>query len=235
MKIAIMQPYFFPYVGYYSLIKYSERFILFDTPQFIYHGWIERNRILKPIEGWQYVKVPLIKHSRSSVIKDVFIKKNEQWQEKIIAQLQHYKKQAPFFKSTMQIIEQIKYMDFNNIVDLNIKILELTCSYLNIDCNFSVFSRMNSVIEDVKEPDEWALNISKAIGANEYVNPPGGQEFFNKNKYEKNNIKLTFLKNRLNPYNQHRTTFEAGLSIIDVMMFNSPNEISKIINDYELI
>jgi hypothetical protein len=230
-----MQPYFFPYIGYYSLIKYSDRFIVFDTPQFIYHGWIERNRILKPSEGWQYIKVSLTKHSRSALIKDVQIKKSEPWQEKIIAQLQHYKKRAPFFKSTMQIIEQIIFTDFDNIVDLDVKALELTCSYLNIDLNYNLFSQMDIGIDLVNEPDEWALNISKAIRAAEYVNPPGGQDFFNKKKFNSSNIKLTFLKNKLNPYNQNREVFEAGLSIIDVMMFNSPENISKMLTDYELL
>lgn len=93
MKLGIMQPYFFPYLGYFSLIKHTDRFILFDTVQFIRHGWIERNRILKPNEGWQYIQVPLIKDKgRDTVIKDVKIRNTENWQQKIIAQLQHYKK-----------------------------------------------------------------------------------------------------------------------------------------------
>lgn len=85
MKAAIMQPYFFPYLGYYSLIKHSDKWILFDVVQFIRHGWIERNRILKPGEGWQYVKVPLEKHNRSTLIKDIKIKNQEPWRELILS------------------------------------------------------------------------------------------------------------------------------------------------------
>ena len=96
MKLAIMQPYFMPYIGYISLIKNTDQFILFDTVQFIRHGWIERNRILKPNEGWQYIQVPLIKdNGRDTVIKNVRINNAENWKSKIIAQLQHYKKKAP--------------------------------------------------------------------------------------------------------------------------------------------
>ena len=90
MKLGIMQPYFFPYVGYYSLIKNTDKFILFDTVQFIRHGWIERNRILKPNEGWQYIQVPLLKHNRDIFIKDLGIKNTELWREKLKAQLQNY-------------------------------------------------------------------------------------------------------------------------------------------------
>ena len=91
MKVAIMQPYFFPYLGYFGLINHTEKFILFDTVQFIRHGWIERNRILKPMEDWQYIAVPLKKHSQKTLIKDIEINNSIDWKNKIFAQLTHYK------------------------------------------------------------------------------------------------------------------------------------------------
>ena len=92
MKIGIMQPYFFPYLGYISLIKHTDEFLLFDPVQFIRHGWIERNRILKPGAGWQYISVPLKKHEQTALIQDVQIDNSQNWREKILAQLGHYKK-----------------------------------------------------------------------------------------------------------------------------------------------
>ena len=94
MKIAIMQPYFMPYIGYFSLIKHSDQFILFDTPQFIRHGWIERNRILKPNGEPLYIKVPLKKSPRETKINKLVINNSENWQNKIIAQLVPYKKKS---------------------------------------------------------------------------------------------------------------------------------------------
>ena len=79
MIIAIHQPYFFPYLGYFGLIKNTDRWIVFDTPQFQKHGWIERNRIIKPVQGWQYISVPLIKHSQKTKIIDIKIKNDEDW------------------------------------------------------------------------------------------------------------------------------------------------------------
>ena len=79
MKLGIMQPYFFPYLGYFDLINYSNRWIIFDTVQYIRHGWINRNRILKPGEDWQYISVPLVKHQREILIKDVEISANQDW------------------------------------------------------------------------------------------------------------------------------------------------------------
>jgi hypothetical protein len=233
MKIGIMQPYFFPYVGYYSLIKYTDYWIVFDEVQFIRHGWIERNRILKPNEGWQYIQTPVVKHPRNMLIKDIEIRNNELWREKIIAQLQHYKKKAPNYDKVIKLISEALALETNSIVELNVNILVVTCSYLGIDFKFDIFSKMQLEIDNVKAPDEWALNISSALGATEYVNPPGGKSFFDSKKYKEKDIKLTFLLNKINTYNQKRTPFEGGLSIIDLLMFNSIEEVNCMIDNYE--
>ncbi len=237
MKLGIMQPYFFPYLGYFSLIKHTDRFILFDTVQFIRHGWIERNRILKPNEGWQYIQVPLIKDKgRDTVIKDVKIRNTENWQQKIIAQLQHYKKSAPYYHKVISLLNDVFSSDFDDIVNLDKVSLQKTCDFLKIKTPIEVFSDMNLNIEEAKEPDEWALNICKAIGGvSEYWNPPGGQSFFDKSKYDRVNIKLKFHSVELTEYNQKRETFETGLSIIDVLMFNSIEDINLMLDNYKLI
>ena len=92
-KVGIMQPYFFPYLGYYSLIAHTDQFILFDGVQFMRHGWIERNRILKPNEGWQYVAAPLEKFPFGTKIRHVKVRQAEDWKGKLLRQLEHYKKQ----------------------------------------------------------------------------------------------------------------------------------------------
>ena len=236
MKIGIMQPYFMPYLGYISLIKHTDKFILFDTVQFIRHGWIERNRIMKPDEGWQYVQVPLVKFSQDTLIKDVLINNSIDWKWKMLAQLQHYKKKAPNYFVTIQLLEDIFSSNFEDIVSLNQLVLKKICLYLGMNKNIEIFSRMNLKIEEAKAPDEWALNICKSIGgATEYWNPPGGESFFDKSKYDRENIMLKFQKINLIEYNQKRTAFEAGLSIIDVLMFNSVEEINQMLDNYELI
>lgn len=104
MKLGIMQPYFFPYLGYFSIIKHTDKYILSDEVQFSHHGWIERNRILKPVAGWQYINVPLIKANRVLPIKEVFINNSIDWKSKIMAQLHHYKKKSPFLSRNNQVI-----------------------------------------------------------------------------------------------------------------------------------
>ena len=236
MKLAIMQPYFLPYLGYFSLIKHTDEFILLDTVQFIRHGWIERNRILKPSDGWQYIMVPLKKHSRETIIKDIEINNDQQWKEKILAQLQHYKKQAPYFSNVIDILNEIFSKEYATIVDLNLASLKTVCNYLGINTPIQVFSLMNIDIEPANAPDEWALNICKALGnVDEYWNPPGGQSFFDRKKYENAGINLKFHSAILTDYDQKRNVFEPGLSILDVMMFNSIEEINKMLDNYELL
>lgn len=236
MRLGIMQPYFLPYIGYISLIKHTDKFILFDPVQFIRHGWIERNRILKPVEDWQYIMVPLVKHDRDTIIRDILINNNTNWQAKILAQLQHYKKRSPFYNETIAVLSDIFSRSFDDIVSLNQYSLQKICEYLGIKTEITIFSKMNLQIETANAPDEWALNICKAIeGADEYWNPTGGLSFFDKSKYEKANINIQFQQMNLSPYNQRREIFEPGLSIIDVMMFNSVEDINKMLDDYSLL
>lgn len=233
-KVAIMQPYFFPYIGYFSLIKNVDEFILFDTPQFMRHGWIERNRILKQNEGWIYIKVPLLKHAQEDIIKNIKINQAEDWRETIRAQLGVYKRIAPYYEAVVHLVEDVLGVETDSIVELNKEALEGVCRYLGIETPIKIFSEMELVLGDVGAPDEWALEICKSIGAKEYWNPPGGKSFFDKSKYDAVGIKLCFHEVGLAEYDQKRQPFETGLSIVDVLMFNSIETVNKMLDNYEL-
>lgn len=230
-----MQPYFMPYIGYILILNYVDKFIILDDVQFIRHGWIERNRILKPDEGWQYFNVPLKKHHQKDFIRDIKINNEIDWKRKIISQLVHYKK-APYYEEVIFFINSIFEKNYNTITELNIESLKAICRYLDIETEIELFSEMNIKIDKVNSADEWALNICRAIDKNsEYINPPGGSEFFDREKYNRAGIELKFLKPKLMEYNQKRKSFEPGLSIIDVMMFNSKDEIKNMLHEYEFI
>lgn len=224
-----MQPYFLPYLGYYSLIKHTDKWIVFDTVQYIRHGWIERNRILKPVEDWQYIAVPLQKHTRDTAIQDVKIRE-EDWQGKMKRQLEHYKK-APHYNDTMNVLEKCFDVKTDSISLLNAHTLKCTCHYLGIDFNYEIFSEMDMGIEPVTDAGEWALSISKAYGAGTYINPAAGTALFDKEKFNAAGIELKFLHISLPAYPQQRKVFEPGLSIIDVMMFNSADAINTMLTE----
>lgn len=236
MKAAIMQPYFMPYLGYFALINCVDKFIIFDTPQFIRHGWIERNKILKPNGNGDtmYIKVPLVKHSRDTVIKDILINNTINWKQKIISQFDHYKKKAPYYKNVISILDSIFEEEYENVVDLNVCTLRKVNDYLGIKTPISIWSQMDVEIENVIEPDEWALNICKAMNIQSYVNLPGGRSFFNKEKYDSNGVELNFLEINISTYSQFEAQFTPFLSILDVLMFNHEEEINTMIKQIKL-
>ena len=223
-----------PYLGYFALIKHSDQWVVFDTPQFPRHGWIERNRILKPQDDWQYIKIPLIKFSRDTAIKDVVINQDVDYQRRIFAQIEHYKKKAPYYNNVIELMTAILAHDTDSIVELNIKALKIVCDYIGIPFHYTIFSDFKDNIPEIRHPDEWALEISKFLNASTYYNLPGGKEFFNFDKFKKADIDLRFFETRLKEYDQKRDTFKPALSIIDVMMFNSQNQINNMLDDYNL-
>lgn len=235
MKLAIMQPYFFPYLGYYSLIKHTDKFIVFDSVQYIRHGWIARNRILKPNSGWTYIIVPLKKHSQKSKINEVRIINDTDWQEKIFRQLEYYKKKAVYYHNVIEVLRECLKVNFDNIALLNTHILKITCNYLGLKFDYQIFSQMDLKIGEINTYSDWPINISKILMAEEYYNPIGGIKLFDKDEFNNAGIKLNFIKNSLNEYDQGNYTFESGLSIIDVMMFNSPNAIRQMLDQCEII
>ncbi len=228
-----MQPYFFPYIGYFSLIKATDFWVVFDEVQFIRHGWIERNRVLNSNNGCQYIKVPLVKASRQNLIKDTYIRFNENWENKILEQLTCYKKKAPYYSEVIDLLKQIFKEKNENITTLNVLALEKVCEYIGISFNYDIFSHTEmDFSKTIKEAGDWALQISKHYKANTYINPYGGKDIFDIANYQEQGIDIKFLKNNLDSYNQKKDKFEPGLSIIDVLMFNSPLETQKLIDSY---
>ena len=236
MKLGIMQPYFFPYLGYFSLIKHTDRWIVFDTVQYIEHGWMNRNRIIHPDKPEDmYITVPLVKHARDTKIKDIQVNRREDYREKILAQLwSAYKKRARYFPRVYALAEDVLSYDTERLSDLNVYGMKKVTEYLEIPFHYDVFSEMALMIDEVHDAGEWALNISKALHADTYINPPGGVALFAPEKFRRVGIRLEFLKAHLQPYAQKKAQFISGLSIIDVMMFNSPDRINEMLDDYEI-
>ncbi|KOS69857.1 hypothetical protein AEA09_12940 [Lysinibacillus contaminans] len=234
MRVAIMQPYFFPYIGYFSLLQAADMFVILDTVQFQRKSWMTRNKIISLKGDSTYIKLPVKKAPLDTLINQIDINNEVDWKTTLFNQLLVYKK-APFYTETMDIVKNIINADTNKLVDINKNILLEIINYLKLDCKIVVFSEMGLKVEEVNNADEWALNITKALNAEEYINPPGGVTFFNKQKYKDSDIDLKFIKNNLKQYKQYHLDFVPGLSIIDVMMFNSIEEIHKMLADYEEI
>lgn len=237
MKLGIMQPYFFPYIGYFQLISCVDRWVVFDVVQYMRHHWINRNRILHPNHGWQYIVVPLVSHPRDALIKDIRIAVTP-WREKIVAQFTHYKKKAPYYQKTMEFL---KYCLFDvaeyqtSLALLNHALLKETCRYLSVAYNATICSELRLDFSQVKEPGEWALTIAQQLGADEYVNPISGAEIFKASEFLNAKIKLTFLSPQFKEYLQRGFDCHTGLSIIDVLMWNTLDDVKLMLRECDLV
>ena len=234
MKLGIMQPYFFPYIGYFQLIKSVDRFILFDDVQYIRHGWVNRNRILKPDEDWQFIIAPLQKHKQTELIKDIKLHEENDWKEKIIRQIEHYKKKAKYYNETIQLLNNCFDITETSIAKFNARSIQIICEHLQIPFKVEISSEMNFNYTNVKDAGEWALRICEQMNARQYINPEGGKELFNPDKFKNSNIKFSLISAVLVPYNQKRNNFEPGLSIIDVLMFNGLEQTKQMISKFEV-
>jgi len=217
-----MQPYFFPYIGYFQLMNYADVWVVFDDIQFIDKGWINRNRILHPDVGkeWQFITIPLKGRKQFSNITQIDVNDDEKWREKIRGQLGHYKKKVPFYFETMDFVNSCLNIKESNLSNYVSSVLIETSKYLGINTNITIQSQMKLDLGEIEHSGQWALKISKSIGAKEYINPESGSSLFNKKEFESLGIELSFFKPEIEVYSQKREKFIPGLSIIDVLMWN---------------
>ena len=235
MVLGIMQPYFFPYLGYFSLIANTDHFIFFDTPQYKRRSWMNRNRILNSNGEPAYITVPIHKVPQKTAIMDIKVDYSSDWRFSMVARMLHYKKFAPNYNLIIELFQSLMSKEYHSLAELNIETTVAVCKFLGINTTFETFSKMNLDIEEVSAPDEWALNITKKLGYKTYRNPPGGLDFFDRKKYADVGLKIDFLQPTLHSYEQMIGKFEPWLSIIDVMMFNSPVEIMGMLGEYSLL
>jgi hypothetical protein len=220
--LGVMQPYFFPYLGYFDLINRSERWIVFDTPQYMREGWVNRNRILHSHEGWQYIVVPLKKHSRETSINQVEAVDFPDWRRRIVNQFTHYRGRAPFYREGIAVLEDCLAGNEQNLSQINVRCLGKVCQYLGIPWAPEIFSTMNLELGPVLGAADWALRITEAAGATDYINPPGGVALYDPKRFEQHGIRLHIQEDFSFVYDCSEFTFIPNLSVLDAMMWVSP-------------
>jgi hypothetical protein len=232
-----MQPYAFPYLGYYQLINYADQWVVFDDVQYITRGWINRNRILHPEseKEWQYFTIPARKHNNKTLINAIEINHELQWKQELLGKLSFYRKKAPFYQEAVNLVEDCLDFDSDDLSPWLVSALEKTCEYLGIPFRYSIFSRSEIDVAKIEHAGHWALEIADSMGANEYVNPPGGVSIFKEREFLDRGIELQFLRPKLNAYAQKRHSFVPGLSILDVIMWNEPDSIRLMLGDFDLL
>lgn len=230
MRLGIMQPYFFPYLGHFQLIARTQRWIIFDVVKYSRKSWINRNRVLKPGGGWQYITVPVSAPSLCA-ISDVRVLDKVGALARITGQLDHYRKYAPYFSAVISMVrETFGAAQSDLLVDLNRHALRVICERLGISFRAEVCSEMGLDLPPIEHPGQWALEISKRVGAESYINPESGQSIFHPEEWVRAGIRLDFMKPIEFRYDCGPYTFEPGLSVLDVLMWNSAESVSNAIH-----
>jgi len=234
MKMAIMQPYLFPYIGYFQLINAVDKFVVYDDVHFIKQGWINRNRILvnqKPF----FFTVPLKDASSFRLIKDTEIHEPmyQQWYSKFNKTLLDAYRKAPFFETVFPLLESIFSQPGNVIVDLCRRSIKSVCEYLSIETEFVQSSTIYG--NEQLKGQARVIDICRCEHAWTYINALGGAGLYNKKDFARENIELFFIKSTPDAYKQFNREFVAGLSIIDILMFNPKVVVREMLRQVEVV
>jgi len=236
MKLGIMQPYFFPYLGHFALIAAVDEWVVFDIPQYTRKSWINRNRVLHPAAGWQYISVPLANSSIHMRISEARIASTAALEGYVLGKVSHYRKYAPYYTEVCGIIHGVFAAAADeSLVSLNVGGLRVVCEYLGLPFRHRLCSKLPLEFPTKLHPGGWAPWIASRLSADAYINPVGGRELFDPRDFAREGVALGFLDFGPFVYETPGFGFESNLSILDVMMWNSPGTIVRAIQDHSLV
>jgi len=232
MKVAIMQPYFLPYIGYFQLIAASDVFVVYDRIKYTKKGWINRNRFLQ--NGSDAIfSLPLKKGSDHLDVVERELATDFD-RTRLLAQFKGAYQRAPYFHQTFPLLEEIVRCPHANLFDYILHSIDSVSRHLNLRADIRISSTI-PIAGDLKGRDK-VLAICNALGADRYINAVGGMELYDKNDFASHGIALEFIKARPWTYAQFAGDFVPWLSIIDVLMFSSVEAVrQQVANGYELI
>lgn len=235
MKLAIMQPYLFPYVGYFQLIHAVDTFVIYDDVAFIKQGWIARNRIL--INGQaSFFNVPVRHASSFTLIRDTAIDDDPQhrrWTEQLLKTFETAYRRAPQFARVFPLLEAVFGRKTARVADLAAASLKAVADFLEISTRFVETSTVYGNA-DLKG-EARVLQICAAERASAYVNASGGAALYSRDRFDAQGVQLMFLEPRPIEYRQFNAAFVPWLSIVDVLMFNPRERVRELLDQYDLV
>ncbi|MFN3875508.1 MAG: WbqC family protein [Flavobacteriales bacterium] len=230
-RVAIMQPYVLPYIGYFQLIHASDAFVLLDDAAFIKRGWVNRNRILA--HGKEHLfTIPVRAASQNVPINGTLIAPDDGWKRKLLATLEHAYRNAPGYPVLMPLLADLIGSADGSIADFAERSIRMVLRLLGIERPISKASGM--ALQEALRGQDRILAICQAEGAAMYINPPGGRELYQPDRFAERGIALRFIRVGPLSYAQGGAPFVPHLSIVDVLMWNSPEQARGLLHQYEL-
>ncbi len=231
-----MQPYLFPYLGYYQLLIAADKFVFFDDVNYINKGWINRNNLLQ-IDKPLLFTVPLLKASQNKLINEIELVEFEKWKIGFLKQLKLIYGKAPYFEEINSwLIDFFSSQKFTHISQLAIASIKAIATFLSIDIDFLHSSQINYSRDFNNKGQDKILDICSILHTTHYINAINGKELYNNKIFEKHNIYLNFIQMEEIAYPQWKNiSFVPHLSIIDVLMFNSKANTINLLNKFKLV
>lgn len=224
-----MQPYVFPYLGYFQLINAVDIFVVYDDVNFIKQGWINRNRILLN-DGVYTFNIILKGASSFKKISEIEVEKNNL---KLIKTIETAYRKAPYFNEIYPLIKSILSYNEINLAKYLTNSLRATLDYLNINKTIVVSSSIEK--DPALKGADRVIDICQRLNATTYINAIGGIDLYSREKFSEKSLILNFIKLRPIVYPQFKDQFFPNLSIIDVLMFNTKDDVKEMLNQYELV
>lgn len=232
MKVGIMQPYFLPYIGYWQLLNAVDVYVVYDDVNFIKNGWINRNRIL--VQGHtQYMNVRMSGSSSFKRINEVRVDASDVWRKKLLRTVEMAYRKAPCFREVFPLFERIVCQRETNLAQFLFASIQEVTAFLQINTRLLLSSEVPQ--DRTLHGEARVLDICQSLGASEYVNAIGGQALYRSSHFAVRGIALHFLQSEASPYPQFGVAFIDHLSLLDVMMFNPPEKIHRMMDEYRLI
>jgi hypothetical protein len=229
MKLAIMQPYFLPYIGYFQLMKAADEFVFYDDVTYIKQGWISRNRILLDDKDFLFT----LELKGASSFKEINAIEVGNNRNKLLKTFLHSYKKAPFFNDVEPLLYRIFESTQNNLSQYIFDTNEIINNYLGIKTELLISSSI-AKNNELKGQDK-VIEICNKLGAKTYINSIGGKELYSKTDFANAGMELFFLQSKKTEYKQFTDNFVPWLSIIDVMMFNNPDKIQEMLDNFEML
>lgn len=225
MTLAIMQPYFFPYIGYWKLINAADIFVIYDDVNYIKQGYINRNSILLESKA-QKITLEVIGASSGKMINEVRVGGNN---KKILKGIDQAYKKAPNYEKVFPLIQSILEDPEQNLAKFLGNSIQKISAYLEMNTKIIYSSDLEK--DNSLKAQEKVLDICQRLEASHYINAIGGQELYCKETFRSKKIGLDFIQTELVEYQQFKNEFIPNLSIIDVMMFNNIDTIKEMLKN----
>lgn len=254
MKLAIMQPYFMPYIGYFQAIKAVDKYILYSNLNFIKEAWMNRNRVRQRDGRLCYIMVPLQHKSSNTLIFDILIDNSKHWRKDILNTILFSYKKSEYFEEIYPLLEGLLITEVDSLTDLNALTIMGISEFLDIptviESDYTRYFELEENLKSVENDYSFypymektkpikkvarVLEICRREGADFFVNAIGGQSLYSKTEFAEYGISLNFVHTNSISYPQYGQEFVPNLSIIDVLMHNGKEGTKKLLDEYTLI